>query len=76
MKIAFVVAAVGMACLVSTSSFAVDYGAENATPSSASKPDRAAMQARSQECVKEAEVRGLKGRLRREFRAKCMKGDK
>ena len=78
MKIAFLAAAFSLACLVSTSSFATDYSTADATPSpgAAAKPDKAAMQARAQECSKEADAKGLHGKARRDFRAKCKRGDK
>jgi len=79
MKIAFLAAALGLACVVSTSSFATDYSTTSdatASPGAAAKPDKAAMQARAQECSKEADAKGLHGKLRKEFRAKCKRGDK
>jgi hypothetical protein len=40
------------------------------------KPDKAAIEARSQECRKEAEVRGLHNKDRRKFMDKCKRGEK
>jgi hypothetical protein len=38
-------------------------------------PDAAAKAAKSKECSKEADAKGLHGKARKEFRAKCKKGD-
>ena len=37
------------------------------------KPDKAAMEARSQECSKEADAKGLHGKERKKFRSECIK---
>ncbi len=82
MKLSTFAAAFGVACLVATSAFATDAAAPAATPSpsptatSAMKPDKAAMEAKSQECSKEADAKGLHGKERKKFREKCKKGDK
>jgi len=80
MKLSTFAAAFGVACLVATSAFAVDAASPTATPSpaasSAMKPDKAAMEAKSQECSKEADAKGLHGKDRKKFREKCKKGDK
>ena len=78
MKITTFVAALGVACLVASSAFATDAAAPAATPSpaasSAMKPDKAAMEAKSQECSKEADAKGLHGKERKKFREQCKKG--
>lgn len=39
------------------------------------KTDKAAMSAKSQECSKEADAKGLHGKERKHFREKCKKGE-
>ncbi len=79
MKLSTFAAAFGVACLVATSAFATD-ATPAATPSPgaamAAKPDKAAMEAKAQECSKEADAKGLHGKERKKFREKCKKGDK
>jgi hypothetical protein len=41
----------------------------------AAPADAAAKAAKSKECSKEADAKGLHGKARKEFRAKCKKGD-
>ena len=76
MKLSICVAALGAALLVSGPAFATDAAAPSPSPSAsaAAKPDKAAMEAKSQECSKEADAKGLHGKPRKEFRAKCKKG--
>jgi hypothetical protein len=85
MKLSTFAAAFGVACLVATSAFATDAaapaGSPSPTPTASSamkpdKPDKAAMEAKSQECSKEADAKGLHGKERKKFREKCKKGDK
>jgi ribosomal protein L12E/L44/L45/RPP1/RPP2 len=80
MKISTLAAAFGIACLTATAAFATDAAAPAATPSPgaamAPKPDKAATEAKSQECSKEADAKGLHGKERKKFREKCKKGDK
>ncbi len=45
-----------------------------AAASTSPKLDKAALQARAQECIREADVRGLKGKERRRFKEKCKNG--
>jgi hypothetical protein len=76
MKTSIVAAVLGVSLLVSGAAFATDAAAPAASPSpmAAAKPDKAAIQARSQECSKEAEVQGLKGHKRKVFLEKCKRG--
>jgi hypothetical protein len=78
MKLFVLAAALGMGLLASGAAFATDAAAPAATPSPAAttmvKPDKAAMEARSQECSKEADAKGLHGKERKKFREKCKKG--
>jgi hypothetical protein len=82
MKLSTFAAVFGVACLVASSAFAVDAATPAATPSPAAtatpamKPDKAAVEAKSQECSKEADAKGLHGKERKKFREKCKKGDK
>jgi hypothetical protein len=78
MKFSLCAAALGAALLLSCPAFATDAAAPDASPSPAmmAKPDKAAMEARSQECSKEADAKGLHGKPRKEFRATCKKGKK
>jgi hypothetical protein len=80
MKLSILAAALGFGLLVSGSAFATDAAAPAASPSPSGammmKPDKAAMEARSQECSKEADAKGLHGKARKEFRAKCKKAAK
>jgi hypothetical protein len=82
MKLSTLAAAIGFACLAATSAFAIDAAAPAASPSPtasatpAAKPDKAAFEAKSQECSKEADAQGLHGKERKKFRAKCIKGGK
>jgi psiF repeat len=39
------------------------------------KPDAAAKAAKAQECSKEADAKNLHGKPRKDFRAKCKKGE-
>jgi hypothetical protein len=74
MKLSILAAALGLGLLASGSAFATDAAAP--ATGSAMKPDKAAMEARSQECSKEADAKGLHGKARKEFRAKCKKAAK
>ncbi len=76
MKLSILAAALGFGLLLSGSAFATDAAAPSPSPSGAMmmKPDKAAMEARSQQCSKEADAKGLHGKARKEFRAKCKKG--
>jgi hypothetical protein len=74
MKFSVLAAALGLVLLASGSAGAVDYGVASPSLTATAKPDKAALQARSQECAKEADVRGLKGKERRRFKEKCRKG--
>jgi hypothetical protein len=78
MKLSILAAALGFGLLVSGSAFATDAAAPAASPSGAmmAKPDKAAMEARSQECSKEADAKGLHGKARKTFRSKCKKAAK
>ena len=46
------------------------------TPTMTTKPDKADIHARSQECSKEADALGKHGAERRKFREKCKRGEK
>ena len=78
MKLFVLAAALGLGLFASGAAFATDAAAPAATPSPAAsavaKPDKAAMEARSQECSKEADAKGLHGKERKKFREKCKKG--
>lgn len=76
MKISLLAAALGFGLLMSGAAFATDAAAPAATssPAAAAKPDKAATEARSQECSKEADAKGLHGKERKKFREKCKKG--
>jgi hypothetical protein len=78
MKLSILAAALGFGLLVSGSAFATDAAAPAASASGAmmAKPDKAAMEARSQECSKEADAKGLHGKKRKEFRSTCKKAKK
>jgi hypothetical protein len=82
MKISTLAAAFGLACLTATAAFATDAAAPaaspspTATPMAKAKPDKAEMEAKSQECSKEADAQGLHGKKRKTFREKCKKGEK
>lgn len=69
MKITSFVSAVALGLLVSGGALALDA----ASPDDAAKPDAAAMAAKSQQCSKEADAKGLHGPARRKFRAECKK---
>ena len=76
MKLSIIAAAFGLVCLVSAPAFATDAAAPSPSPTATTmaKPDRAAMEAKSQECSKEADAKGLHGKERKKFREKCKKG--
>ncbi len=80
MKLYLLAAAFGLSALVSGSALATDAAAPAASPSpmasGMAKPDKAAMEAKSQECSKEADAQGLHGHKRKVFREKCKKGEK
>ena len=68
MKISSFVGALALGLLVSGSASALDAAATVA------KPDAAAKAAKSAECYKEADVKGLHGRERKKFHRDCVKG--
>ena len=80
MKTSVLAAAFGFGLLACGAVSAAETVATAATPAptpvATMKPDKAAMQARAQECSKEAEVRGLMHKERKKFREKCLKGEK
>src|SRR5579863_7073465 len=80
MKTSFLAAALGLGLLVSGAAYATDAAAPAPSPTPTatvmSKPDKAAMEARSQDCSKEADAQGLKGHKRKVFREKCKRGVK
>jgi hypothetical protein len=74
MKFSVLAAALGLGLLVSGSASATEYATGAPSPTATTRLDKAALQARAQECAKEADVRGLKGKERRRFKEKCRKG--
>ena len=82
MKTSIFAAVFGLSCLVAGAAFATDAASPSPspTPSASStpmaKPDKAAMEAKAQECSKEADAKGLHGKERKKFREKCKKGEK
>jgi hypothetical protein len=77
MKTSIVAAVFGLGLLVSGAAYALDAAATpSPTPTATVKADPAAKEARSQECSKEADAKGLHGKERKKFREKCKKGDK
>ena len=71
MKTSILAVAFGLSLFVSGAACATE-----AAPAAGAmaKPDKAAMEARSQECSKEADAKGLHGKERKKFREKCKKG--
>jgi hypothetical protein len=49
--------------------------AQASTPAPAAPANAAAKAAKSKECSKEADAKGLHGKARKEFRAKCKRGE-
>jgi ribosomal protein L12E/L44/L45/RPP1/RPP2 len=76
MKALILAAAFGLGLAVSGAAYATDAAATAPAATAAAKPDQAAKEARSQECSKEADAKGLHGKERKKFREKCKKGDK
>jgi hypothetical protein len=78
MKLCILAAALGLGLLVSGAAYATDAAAPAASPTPKAavpvKLDKAAAEARSQECLKEADVQGLRGRERKKFKEKCKRG--
>ena len=80
MKTSILAVTFGLGLLVSGAAYATDAAAPAASPSptptatAAAKPDKAATEARSQECSKEADAKGLHGKERKKFREECKKG--
>jgi len=68
MKISSFVSALALGLFVSGSAFALDAAAPVA------KPDAGAKAAKSSECYKEADVKGLHGKERKKFHRECVKG--
>lgn len=68
MRISTFVSAIALGALVSTSAFALDAAA----PSTSN--DAAAKAAKSAECSKQADAKGLHGKERKKFREECKKG--
>jgi len=67
MKISTFVSALALGMFVSSAAFALDA----ATPE---KPDATAKAAKSAECSKAADAKGLHGKERKKFREECKKG--
>jgi hypothetical protein len=80
MKTSMLAVTFGLGLLVSGAAYATDAAAPTPSPTptatAAAKPDKAAMEARSQECSKEADAAGVHGHKRKVFREKCKKGEK
>ena len=78
MKTSILAAMFGLGLLVSGAAYAPDAAAPTPRlrPTATVKADPAATEARSQECSKEADAKGLHGKERKKFREKCKKGDK
>ncbi len=79
MKLSLIAAAVALGVFAATPVFADDApAAAAATPKPAAttmaKPDNAAKTAKSQECSKQADAKGLHGKERKKFREECKKG--
>ncbi len=70
MKITTFISALALGMFVAGSAVALDA----ADPAKPAKPDAAAMAAKSAECTKEADARGLHFKKRKEFREACKKG--
>jgi hypothetical protein len=83
MKTMLFAAVLGLGVLVSGAAFATDAAAPAATPTASPSPaggammktDKAEMSAKSSECSKEADAKGLHGKERKKFREKCKKGE-
>ena len=75
MKISTLAAALALGMFVSGTAFA-QTAAPAPTPSAAAvaKPDAATKAAKSAECSKEADAKGLHGKERKKFREECKKG--
>ena len=71
MKLSAFVSA-GVAVLFTAS---VAFAQATAPAPAAPAADAAAKAAKSKECSKEADAKGLHGKARKEFRAKCKKGE-
>ncbi len=70
MKLSTLFTALALGVLVSGSAFALDAAASDAAPNAGA----AAKSARSAECSKEADAKGLHGKARKKFREECKKG--
>jgi hypothetical protein len=68
MRISTFVSAIALSALVASSAFALDAAAPS--PSN----DAAAKAAKSAECSKQADAKGLHGKDRKKFREECKKG--
>jgi hypothetical protein len=71
MRISTFVSALALGMFVSGAAFALDAAAPDAKPVAA---DAAARAAKSAECSKEADAKGLHGKPRKKFREECKKG--
>jgi len=71
MKLSAIVSA-GVAVMFTAS---VAFAQATAPAAPAAPADAAAKAAKSKECSKEADAKGLHGKARKEFRAKCKRGD-
>jgi hypothetical protein len=76
MKTSILAAAFGLGLLVCGAAQSAETAVPTPIATTVAKPDKAAVEARSQECLKEAEVRGLHGKERRKFKEKCKRGEK
>jgi hypothetical protein len=75
MKLSFIAAAVALGLFAATPVLADDAPATaKPTPMATAKPDAAAKAAKSQECSKQADAKGLHGKERKKFREECKKG--
>ena len=72
MKISTFVSSLALGMFVAGSAFALDAADPAKTPMA--KPDAAAKAAKSAECSKDADAKGLHGKDRKKFREECKKG--
>jgi hypothetical protein len=70
MRISTFVSAIAFGVLVSGAAYALDAATPEATSA-----DAAARAAKSAECSRQADVKGLHGPERRKFREKCKRGE-
>jgi len=74
MRISTFVSAIALGVLVSGAAYAAAYGLDAAAPAAPAAADIAAKKAKSDECYKQADLKGLHKDERKKFHRQCVEG--